>query len=92
MSPRASCVFQAQIVPRVKSAISNVVHCAGAEVHNELSWDSIAMAAKIQNTERPGKATQSQLKATKKRKQKEECKVRKRRAKPAKRQSRAKNS
>ena len=47
MSPRASCIFQTQIVPRVKSAISSVAHCAGAEVHNELIWDSIARSAKM---------------------------------------------
>ena len=47
MSPQAGFVLQDQVVPRLRSAIPNVVHCVGAEDAQELIQDSIAMAAKL---------------------------------------------
>ena len=47
MSPRAGFILQDQVVPRLRSAIPNVVHCVGAEDAQELIQDSIAMAAKL---------------------------------------------
>ena len=56
MSPRAGFILQDQIIPRLRSAIPQVVHCVGSEDHNELIQDSIAMAAKmLHNTEQAGK-------------------------------------
>ena len=56
MSPRAGFILQDQIVPRLRSAIPNVVHCVGSEDAQELIQDSIAMAAKLlHNTEQAGK-------------------------------------
>ena len=47
MSPQAGFVLQDQVIPRLRSAIPNVVHCVGAECHNELIQDSIAMACSM---------------------------------------------
>ena len=48
--------MQDQVVPRLRSAIPNVVHCVGAEDAQELIQDSIAMAAKLMhNVEAAGK-------------------------------------
>ena len=47
MSPEAGFVLQDQVIPRLRSAIPNVVHCVGAECHNELIQDSIAMACSM---------------------------------------------
>ena len=56
MSPQAGFVLQDQIVPRLRSAIPNVVHCVGSEDAQELIQDSIAMAAKmLHNTEQAHK-------------------------------------
>jgi hypothetical protein len=56
MSPRAGFILQDQVVPRLRSAIPNVVHCVGSEDAQELIQDSIAMAAKmLHNTEQAGK-------------------------------------
>jgi hypothetical protein len=56
MSPQAGFVLQDQVVPRLRSAIPNVVHCVGAEDAQELIQDSIAMAAKLMhNVEAAGK-------------------------------------
>jgi len=56
MSPRAGFILQDQVVPRLRSAIPNCVHCVGAEDAQELIQDSIAMAAKmLHNTEQAGK-------------------------------------
>jgi hypothetical protein len=43
MPPKAGFVLQDQVVPRLKSAIPNVVHCVGAQDHAELVEDSIAL-------------------------------------------------
>jgi hypothetical protein len=57
MSPQAGFLLQDQVIPRLRSAIPNVVHCVGAEDHNELIQDSIAMAAKMMhNVEEAGKS------------------------------------
>jgi hypothetical protein len=56
MSPQAGFVLQDQVVPRLRSAIPNVVHCVGSEDAQELIQDSIAMAAKLMhNVEAAGK-------------------------------------
>jgi DNA-binding CsgD family transcriptional regulator len=56
MSPQAGFVLQDQVVPRLKSAIPNVVHCVGAEDHNELIQDATALAARMMhNAEQAGK-------------------------------------
>jgi hypothetical protein len=56
MSPRAGFILQDQVVPRLRSAIPNVVHCVGSEDVQELIQDSIAMAAKLMhNVEAAGK-------------------------------------
>ena len=56
MSPQAGCVLQDQVVPRLRGAIPKVVHCLGAEDHNELIQDATAMAAKMMhNVELAGK-------------------------------------
>jgi hypothetical protein len=47
MSPQAGFVLQDQVIPRLRSAIPKVVHCVGAESHNELIQDSIAMACSM---------------------------------------------
>ena len=47
MSPQAGWILQEEVVPRLKSAIPNVVHCIGSEDHNELIQDATAMAASI---------------------------------------------
>jgi hypothetical protein len=47
MSPQAGFLLQDQVVPRLKSAIPNVVHCVGAEDHQELIQDATAMAARM---------------------------------------------
>jgi DNA-binding CsgD family transcriptional regulator len=47
MSPQAGFVLQNQVIPPLRSAIPNVVHCVGAECHNELIQDSIAMACSM---------------------------------------------
>ena len=47
MSPQAGFILQDQVVPRLRSAIPNVVHCVGSEDAQELIQDSIAMAAKL---------------------------------------------
>jgi hypothetical protein len=53
MSPQAGFVLQGQVVPRLRSAIPNAVHCVGAEDAQELG---IAMAAKLMhNVEAKGK-------------------------------------
>jgi hypothetical protein len=56
MSPQAGFVLQDQVVPRLRSAIPNCVHCVGAEDAQEMIQDSIAMAAKLMhNVEAAGK-------------------------------------
>jgi DNA-directed RNA polymerase specialized sigma24 family protein len=56
MSPKAGFLLQHQVIPRLRSAIPNVVHCVGAEDAQELIQDSIAMAAKLMhNVEAAGK-------------------------------------
>ena len=56
MSPQAGFLLQDQIVPRLQSAIPNVVHCVGSEDAQELIQDSIAIAAKMMNgAEQAGK-------------------------------------
>ena len=56
MSPQAGFILQDQVLPRLHSAIPNVVHCVGAEDAQELIQDSIAMAAKLMhNVERAHK-------------------------------------
>jgi hypothetical protein len=56
MSPQAGFILQDQVVPRLRSAIPNVVHCVGAEDAEELIQDGTAMAAKmIHNVEQAGK-------------------------------------
>ena len=56
MSPQAGFILQDQVVPRLRSAIPNCVHCVGAEDAQELIQDSIAMAAKLMhNVEAKGK-------------------------------------
>jgi hypothetical protein len=56
MSPQAGFLLQDQVIPRLRSAIPNVVHCVGAECHNELIQDSIAMACSMMAAvERAGK-------------------------------------
>jgi len=56
MSPQAGFVLQDQVVPRLRSAIPNCVHCVGSEDAQELIQDSIAMAAKLMhNIEAQGK-------------------------------------
>ena len=56
MSPQVGYILQEQVVPRLRSAIPQVVHCVGSEDHNELIQDSIAMAAKLMhNLEAKGK-------------------------------------
>jgi hypothetical protein len=56
MSPQAGFLLQDQIIPRLQSAIPNVVHCVGSEDHEELIQDSIAMAAKMMDgAEQAGK-------------------------------------
>ena len=47
MSPQAGFILQAQIVPRLRSAIPKAVHYIGSEDAEELVQDSIAMAAKL---------------------------------------------
>ena len=56
MSPQTGFVLQDQVVPRLKSAVPNVVHCVGAEDAQELVQDSIALAARmLHNTEQAKK-------------------------------------
>jgi hypothetical protein len=60
MSPQAGFLLQDQVVPRLRSAIPNVVHCVGAEDHNELIQDATALAAKMMhNVEQAGKKVTS---------------------------------
>ena len=47
MSPQAGFLLQTQVLPRLQSAIPNVVHCVGSEDAQELIQDSIAIAAKM---------------------------------------------
>jgi hypothetical protein len=47
MSPRAGYLLVNEVVPRLKSAIPCIVHCAGSEDHQELIQDATAMAARI---------------------------------------------
>jgi hypothetical protein len=56
MSPQASWILQDQIVPRLRSAIPKSVLCVGAEDHQELIQDGIAMSARmLDRVERQGK-------------------------------------
>ena len=56
MSPQAGWLLQEEIVPRLRSAIPNVVHRIGAEDHQELIQDATAFAAKmLHNVEQAGK-------------------------------------
>ena len=60
MSPQAGWILQEQVVPRLRSAIPNVVHCVGAEDHHELIQDATAIAAKMMhNVEAAGKKVTS---------------------------------
>ena len=43
MSPQAGFVLQAQVIPRLKAAVPNVVHGVGAEDRNEFMQDSITI-------------------------------------------------
>jgi hypothetical protein len=55
MSPQAGFLLQDQIIPRLKSAVPQVVNCVGSEDPAELEQDSIAFAANmIQNAELAG--------------------------------------
>ena len=66
MSPQAGFVLQDQVVPRLRSAIPNCVHCVGAEDAQELIQDSIAMAAKLMhNVEAQGKTVTPENKGQK---------------------------
>jgi hypothetical protein len=56
MSPQAGFLLQDQIIPRLKSAVPQVVNCVGSEDAAELVQDATAFAANmIQNAERAGK-------------------------------------
>jgi DNA-binding NarL/FixJ family response regulator len=56
MSPHAGFLLQDQIIPRLKSAVPQVVNCVGSEDHSELVQDATAFAANlIQNAELAGK-------------------------------------
>jgi DNA-binding NarL/FixJ family response regulator len=47
MSPQASWILQEEIVPRLRGAVPQTVLCVGAEDHQELIQDGIAMAARM---------------------------------------------
>ena len=47
MSPQAGFILQTQVLPRLRSAIPNVVHCVDAEDAQALIQDSIAMAVRM---------------------------------------------
>lgn len=56
MSPQAGFILQTQVIPRLQSAIPNVVHCVGSEDAQELIQDSIAIAGKMMDgAEQTGK-------------------------------------
>jgi predicted transcriptional regulator len=56
MSPQAGFLLQDQIIPRLKSAVPQVVNCVGLEDPSELVQDATAFAANmIQNAELAGK-------------------------------------
>lgn len=56
MSPQAAFLLQTQVVPRLRSAIPNVVAFIGSENAEELVQDGAAIAARIMhNAERAGK-------------------------------------
>jgi DNA-binding NarL/FixJ family response regulator len=56
MSPKSAWLLQEEIVPRLKSAVPQVVCCVSAEDPAELVQDATAFAANmIQNAERAGK-------------------------------------
>ena len=56
MSPQAGYILQDQILPRLKSAIPRTASMIGSEDAEELTQDSIALAAKmLHNTEQAGK-------------------------------------
>jgi hypothetical protein len=56
MSPQAGFLLQDQIIPRLKSAVPQVVNCVGAEDPAELAQDATAFAAKmLVNVERAKK-------------------------------------
>src|SRR5215213_7823273 len=56
MSPEAGELLTGQIAPRLRSAIPRSVHTVGAEDHEELIQDGIAMAARmLHNSEAAGK-------------------------------------
>jgi len=56
MSPKSCWLLQEEIIPRLMSAIPQVVNCVGAEDSHELVQDGTAMAAKmLTNVERSKK-------------------------------------
>jgi hypothetical protein len=56
MSPQAGWILQDQVVPRLKSAIPQVVRCVGPEEHDELIQDATAMAPRLMDSnEKAGK-------------------------------------
>jgi hypothetical protein len=56
MSPEACEVLMGQIAPRLRAAIPRSVHTVGAEDHEELIQDGMAMAARmLHNSEAAGK-------------------------------------
>jgi hypothetical protein len=56
MSPQASWILQEEVCPRLCSAIPKSVLCVGAEDHQELIADGVAMAAKmVDRLEQQGK-------------------------------------
>jgi DNA-binding CsgD family transcriptional regulator len=56
MSPRSAWLLQEEIVPRLKSAVPQVVNCVGSEDPSELVQDATAFAARmLVNVERAKK-------------------------------------
>ena len=56
MSPQAGWILQAEVVPRLRSAIPRAVRCVGAEDPEELIQDATCMAARMMDrNERQGK-------------------------------------
>jgi hypothetical protein len=47
---QARSLLQDPVVPRLRPAIPQVVHCVGAEDAQELVQDSIAMAARLMHS------------------------------------------